>query len=832
VEVPFSIFGIEPDKVPALWGLNIVRHRVSRPGSPEQYSVWSWFIGSSHVPERFGSLWLPRAAVFPELGGPAELEALAARGAKAARQAGPAVPAEVARFDWDVFSAQKRRELELTGMVYRHLAAIRDRQFAARDRQWAKIKTWADWLKWRKRLRSAFFGSVGDFRKEVGPLNPRVSVAFENDDIRVERVIYESLPHFYVTANVYVPKRRGGKKLPVVIRVVGHSTAGRLGRGVIRQCVDLAMSGYFVLAIDALGQGERIYINNGLGSRTPTRNHYAMGAPCVLTGTNLAGYMIHDVMRGIDYLATRPEVDMSRIVMTGSSGGGTMTSYVSALEDRLAAAAPVSAVGSQRKAGGNYDSEQVLFDQVRGGFECEGRCAAMAPKPLIIICEVHGPEHRRHNEAAYDNVRKIYRLKRAVKNFRYVPTPGPHGYGSGHYRHFRRWLAQVLPADPGTGSPKRRRPNIPREALYASLSGRVFFSRELPHRETVFTLNAKRIRLELAFDEAITTARAAKARAAKVRQVLRELLALPAASFKPVEVQQHGQPTVAGWPVEKLVLETEPGVLVPAVLLRPKGSGRAPAVIMLCQGGKKLVIRSQWRQVRRLLGAGVAVLIPDVRATGETAPGEDESFHGPETSLNGFSYRIGTPLIGMRVRDVLCCVNYLRSRRDVDSGRIGVVGVSLSACNPPKIRQPRLLIDHGLEPLHRADSLGPALALLSFALDGKLACCATRGALASYASICKQGHFYHPLATFVPGILRHFDVPDLAAAAAPRPLMLAGSVNGLNQRLDTVGEGQAAFQTTARVYRLCGAGKKLQVSPAGDMAEVVSFLLRQLAPGR
>ncbi len=823
--VPLAWFGIGEGEVPALWGLNVVRHRRQRRGEPEQYSAWSPFPWSAHDPTRFGTLWLPDADVFADLGSPEEIAA-AAKAQPAPAPAAAEAPAAVVRFDWDVFGAEEAQRLALTGMVGRHLAGIRDAQYALRDRDWAKIRTWADWQKTRERIRADFWRSVGEPPRKDCPLKPRLATACDGPDVRIENLIYQSRPGLYVTANVFVPKRRGRRKLPTVLRVVGHSTAGRLGGGVVSQCIDLARSGYFVLSVDTLGQGERIYTANGYGSTTPTRNHYAMGAPCTLTASNIAGYMIHDVIRGLDYLQTRPEVDPKRIVVTGSSGGGTLTSYVCALDDRPCAAAPVSAVGSTRTAGGNYDSEQVLYGTFAYAIDSEGRCALTAPRPLCIICEVSGKAQEQRNRQAYESVRRIYALKGAEERFEYHPTPGPHGYGSGHYRRFRNWLKRTVPPNPDHPAPQGPAPRVAREELYASRSGRVFFSRDLPQAETVFTLNARRIARPLGADRAVASERQLRRRAQQVREVLRELLVLPDGKFEPVKVDSRGRSKLLGLAVEKLLLETQPGVLVPAVFF-PAGS-KSPAVVWLSGRGKRALLRRRWGQVEAVVKAGVSVLVPDVRGVGETAAGEDLSFLGEETSLNGFSYQAAAPLIGMRVRDALCCAGYLRSRSDVDAGRVGLVGDSLSPCNPPKIRQLRLLVDPGIEPLHRADSLGPAVALLALALDDALACCATRGALASYASLCRESHFCHPLSSFVPGILRHCDVADVCAAAAPRPLLLLGSVNGLNQRLDAVGDGQP-FAAAVRAYRLAGAPDRLGVDHAGGGEEIGRFLRKSLA---
>lgn len=805
IEVPFENLGLKAGEVPALWGFNVVRNRAPRSGEPEQASAWSLpYSWTVHNPARFGSLWLAKADVFADFSSRPDKPGQIPDDPNSIRGPQVKLPDAVVRSNWDVFGAEEREKLELRTMTDRFMRKILDEQYAVRDKELAGVKTWDDWLKIRDRIRKAFADSVGGFPAERTELRPRVEKAFEDDEIRIEKIIYESRPKFYVTANLYLPKRSGGKKVPAIVRVVGHSTRGRLSGYVVTFSEHLARLGYAVLAIDNLGQGERIYINGGHGSRTPTTNHYFQGAALTLTGFNLAGHMIWDVMRGIDYLETRPEIDMSRVVMTGESGGGTLTSYVAVLEDRLLGAAPVSAVGTNRMGGGNYDSEQVLYGTSRDGLDGEGRTAAFAPKPITVISEVGSDESLEANKAAFEVSRKAFNLKDAGAKLEYVPTKGPHGYGPPHQRPFLEWIQRTMPPNAGYPAPADKKAGYSVNDLYASKSWRAFYSRELADRETVWSLNTKRIARELGYDKGAGNQKEAEARAAEIRKKLRELLVLEGGSFDPVKVTEHGRETVEGIIAEKLVIETEPGVFVPAVYLwdeKVKAKGKRPAILWLLGRGKRSLLKGRWKELAENLKAGASILVPDLRGTGETSPSVDESYLGDETSLNGYGLRIAHPLIGMRVRDALACVAYLRTRGDVMKDRVAIVGDSLAKTNSAEIRQPRIETDAGLEPLYRAESLGPTVALLAFVLDEKIHAAHTRGGLASYASICERPYFYHPFAAFVPGILQHFDVADLYAACAPRHLYLEDPVNGRNQ-IVAKPELEKTFANAVKTYGL------------------------------
>lgn len=814
ISVPHAAAGVSAETMPALWGCNIIRNRAQRAGEPAQTLVWSspgaW---SFHDPGRFGCLWLPGAPRTQPPGSREQLEAWAQQAAPRARP--------VAAADWNVFTAGEKEELKLTGMVSRSLKRQLDAQYLELDRKLYGAADWDAWLKHRAAFQQAFRDAIG-LPAGKTPLNPRVSVVAENAELRVERLVFESLPGFYVTANCFVPKLRQGKKVPAVVRLIGHSTAGRLGAP-LAFGEDLARKGYFALVMDSLGQGERIYHNNGFGSRTPTSNHYGLGAACVLTGTNLAGYMVHDVVRALDYLETREEVDAARLVLTGESGGGTMTSYVAALDDRLAAAAPVSALGPYREGGGNYDSEQVLYDHVRGGFESEGRCAVMAPRPMIVIREVAGDDA--DGAAWCERIRKVYAMQDASGRFEYQPTREPHGYGKGHARIFHEWLARTVPPNPD--AVRAAEPlKYGRDECRAATGASVDFSPEFAGAETVFSLNSRHAARPRGLAARPFERAEAPRRLEDWRRTLRKLLALPEGACAPVRAETRAKLEHQGFPAERLVIETAPGVLVPAILLLPaRRAARAPAAMLLSERGKQTLLTEAWPEVRALLEGGVAVFAPDLRGIGETAADDDLTYMGDETSLNGYSYRIGTPLLGLRVCDVLCCAAYLRGREDLDPARLGIAGLSLAAPNPRAIRQPRLSTDVGLEPLTQGESLGPAVALLAFALDEKFAAGGTCGALASYADACRA-YFMHPQGCFVPGILRHFDAAEICAAAAPRPLGLFGSVTARNQELLAADEGARDLERARAVYaELQGS---LELKHQGRRAELFDFLRKTL----
>src|SRR5262249_1715319 len=111
---------------------------------------------------------------------------------------------------------------------------------------------------------------------------------------------------------------------------VGHNlTPGKTAAEVQTLCIHLVRMGFIVLTYDPIGQGERLISGN---------IHHEAGYALLPLGETIAGWMVWDSMRAMDYLLTRSDVDPKRIGITGNSGGGLNTLYTAALDDRFCAA--------------------------------------------------------------------------------------------------------------------------------------------------------------------------------------------------------------------------------------------------------------------------------------------------------------------------------------------------------------------------------------------------------------------------------------------------------------------------------------------------------------
>ncbi|MCQ6560074.1 alpha/beta hydrolase [Paenibacillus mendelii] len=273
----------------------------------------------------------------------------------------------------------------------RHIFDRADLAFAEGDRARDQIHTTEQLMARKAEMRRLFLESVGGLPASGASLNARTTNVVEGDGFRVEHVVFESRPGHIVTANLYMPVTREAS-CPAVLFLCGHDREAKHSERYHAVCSRLALTGLIVLAIDPLGQGERLSYLPQDGRVEDaiwgTQEHQHAGAQCLPLGQGLARYFVHDAIRAVDYLTERPEVDSARIGLTGNSGGGTQASMLMICDDRIAAAAPGTFIMNRQiymHAGGVQDAEQIWRGLTAHGFDHEDILLAFAPKPLAVL---------------------------------------------------------------------------------------------------------------------------------------------------------------------------------------------------------------------------------------------------------------------------------------------------------------------------------------------------------------------------------------------------------------------------------------------------------------
>ncbi|MFC3772682.1 alpha/beta hydrolase family protein [Paenibacillus sp. GCM10012303] len=263
--------------------------------------------------------------------------------------------------------------------------------FKAGDRARDEIRTTQELEARRTFMREKWLESAGGLPSSDHPLSPVITGTVNRDGYRIEKIIFQSRPSTYVTSNMYIPDDLNGPSAAVLF-LCGHSDNGKQYDTYQTVCQRLVAEGLIVFAIDPIGQGERLsYYDPATGKaeiRPGTSDHEYAGSQSIPLGDGLARYFIHDAIRAVDYLCTRPEIDPARIGVTGNSGGGLQTSLVMLCDPRIAAAAPGTFImnrSSYLYSGQAQDAEQVWRGMSKLGFDHEDLLIAMAPRPVLVL---------------------------------------------------------------------------------------------------------------------------------------------------------------------------------------------------------------------------------------------------------------------------------------------------------------------------------------------------------------------------------------------------------------------------------------------------------------
>ncbi|MBI2949324.1 MAG: acetylxylan esterase [Verrucomicrobia bacterium] len=266
----------------------------------------------------------------------------------------------------------------------RHEMATNHLKRAAADmtaRCLSDIRTLDDWKQRRSELRRQLLEMLGlDPLPRRTPLKVEITGQLDHGAYRIEKIVFQSLPGLYVTGNFYVPKN-AEKPRATILYLCGHSPHP-LGAKFHYQdrAIWFAAHGFACLVLDTLEFGEVAGIHHG----THDLNMWNW----LSLGYTPAGTEVWNAIRALDYLETRREVDMSRVGVTGISGGGAMTWYTAAVDERVAAAVPVCSTfthGSQAEhwlASGQCDCI-YYHNTYAWDFPIVG--ALIAPRPLLMI---------------------------------------------------------------------------------------------------------------------------------------------------------------------------------------------------------------------------------------------------------------------------------------------------------------------------------------------------------------------------------------------------------------------------------------------------------------
>jgi pimeloyl-ACP methyl ester carboxylesterase len=605
---------------------------------------------------------------------------------------------------------------------------------ARRVERFQALHSAEDLKKLRETVRSRLLEMWGPLPVERTPLNAQSLGSIAQDDYVIERILFESRPNFFVTANLYRPKELAGRH-PAILFPPGHTAEGKAYEPYQRFGILGARHGFVVLIWDPIGQGERLQLwdpsQKASLTGPDTAEHRALGHQCYLLGLNLMQYRVWDASRAIDYLETRSDVDSERIAMAGSSGGGMETLQLAAFEPRIKAAIPVSAVATFRaktEALRIADPEQVLYGTLRYGIDHPELLAAFAPRPLMIGAPTQDFIPIDAARSTFNAVVEAYSLLDAAGKLRFAETSDKHGMNQQLREAAVDWLLRWL-SDKSRAVRETPAKILSEQELRCTATGQVA---DTPGASSVTTWNrayAKQIA-----PEATVPRRPSEFEIYK-SQIIHRVR----------EITRVGE------------LRAEVGVWVPDRVFEVGAFARGEALVIAERGMNDPEVRRE--VIDPIVAAGYQVVAIDVRGWGDTAPklpDFDVSFDWEDF----FAYRgleIGRPLLGQRVKDVLTAApKRLRNREWL------MVGVDAGA----------------LVAAHAA------------VLEPRISQLITISGLLSYRSLLDDPVTKQPFSSFLPGVLGAYDVRDLYAAVAPRRVLVINPQDSQRQTVQPVAARQ------------------------------------------
>jgi len=571
-----------------------------------------------------------------------------------------------------------------------------------------------------------------------------------------------------------------------------------------------------VLPFDPFGQGERLqYLDprTGKGLYGPTGEHDQAGRPMLLFGSQFEQYRTWDGIRAVDYLLSRPEVDPDRIGCTGNSGGGTMTMYLAALEPRIKVAV-ASDAQSEDLAGPTYappgavdDAEQNIAGSLPEGIDRGDLLLAFAPKPLLILYSrtddglTYSPTYVKGTREVYQEAQAAYKLMGAADKVKLFGSPLPHAYDFFNRREacgwFNRWLGSE---ERGTG--EAAFDQSPPGALHCTSTGQVLTS--LGGRSVV-QLNTGHMRKVAPVIPPAHAPDDVTAGRARAQTTLKKLLGLPSERtplYPRIISSNIWMDDIA---VDEFTIYSEPWVRVTGWFLRPaQGGASFPTVVYVSEGGKNHILY-ETSEISGLVRKGFAVCAVDLRGLGVSLPRPPSA--GPDfyqgmrldERYAWSCFCLGKPVLGQRVWDFLCCLDYLQSRRDVDKRRICGLGEG-----------------------------GAALAvLLSGVLDDRLHSMLLDRPMATYRSIVESQTYSLGFSWFLYGVLKHFDIPDLVGLLAPRPCWILNAANAQGETL-AESEVESLYRHPVEAFKQFNASGQLRfiVRPEQERAKAFDDWLK------
>jgi cephalosporin-C deacetylase-like acetyl esterase len=614
----------------------------------------------------------------------------------------------------------------------------------------ADVTTLEKWQQRRPIVRQQLLYMLGlDPMPKKKPLNVRVTKRLERDTYNIENIVFESMPGLYVTGNLYVPKDVKGP-LPAILYVCGHAP-GPWGAKVNYQHhgVWWARHGYVAFMIDTIEFGEVPGIHHG--------THDLEMWDWISLGYTPAGPEVWNGIRALDYLETRSEVDPKRMAITGISGGGAMTWYGAAVDERLQAGASVCAtwtVEHHTKLDAVHENCDCIYFMNTFQVDLPSVGALIAPRPFMMLSARRDPSFPVAGyKEAFQRTLPIYKLYGAADKIAEYDHDAPHADLPPFRKEADEWLNRWLKKDTtpfDEGIIQRETPETltvlsdrPANAINDQIHRRFIVPAKLEPQKSLASWKKRK-------DHVLNELNDKVFRAFPTSKV-------PFETWKGID---------KGWPsryadTSYVEFTTEDGIRVNGQLFVPRDPARQTRALIYVKGSSDVVYPVDYDLLLPALGQQV-VLVLEPR--GVNYPMSNYKL----ATIKRTAVLQGSSLESMQIWDILRSVDFLKDDQHLPLSAISVYG---------------------------RRSMGP-LGIYAAAFDPRITRVILDDAPAS--------HWQGPALL---NVLRITDLPEAAALIAPRPLV---SITALPNQYDYTRSIYKLYGKSSSIREVGGLSEALQ----------------------
>jgi dienelactone hydrolase len=484
------------------------------------------------------------------------------------------------------------------------------------------------------------------------PLSPHRIVCYEDEEVVVERVAFESFPGFYITGNLYRPKGRKGP-FPAVLHPHGHvpQQEGRLEENERIRSMAMAKLGFVVFSYDMVGYGDQFQV---IHRREETKREH-------LWGISKAAVQTWNSIRALDFLESIPEVDGNRIGCSGLSGGGTQTFLLTAVDSRVSVSVPVKMVSAHMQGGCICENPPNL----RIDLTNPEIASLSAPRPLLLISD-DGDWTNETPKYEFPFIQSIYRLLGASERCANAHFSEGHRFGKDSREAYYSWMVRWLkeggrPLPERIREPEMKLPDVEKLRVWGD---------DLPKPKNAISwddlvlwmIDRSKESLDKMFPR---EAKGFEAFQERMRNALRNAICVEVPDPDTILSEDMERVEEGGKVVRKMVIGRKgKGDRIPALLIEPLGGARE-AVLLVAEDGAASAVsvgEGMSSELAKALSSHFALLAIDPFLTGK-AKGERKRDAEFFTTYNRTDD-------AERVQDILTAISFLLSRNN----RIHVVG--------------------------------------------------------------------------------------------------------------------------------------------------------------